>query len=589
MKQVFSFLWRSIQQYRIYYLIMIAAPILGAFYRPVVYYAIKMMVDIIDKAKDLSFSQLLKPLIIYILADVLLSTMWRLSNVAAWKSEPYVERNILLKGFGTLLSYRYSFFQNVTGGSLVSKIKGLLEGYQELWSQLWYGILFWLLSSITTGVSIIFINFTLGSIVIIWALLFIILNYFFAKKINVLSQFASDAKHKVIGEISDNIANVQSIKLFASRNYEYNRLQNNIDRDFIPKTIKLGKTQTIIDVINDSIGILFMVIMIIIMIELKRLNQITIGDFVFVFTMMFQFQENVWHLVQEFHKLSNKMGDLRSSLSIYTADKSEYQQNNYPPVSQHDQFVANNLAAKSIEFKNIHFTYNNERTIFSGLNLSIKPEERIGIIGFTGAGKTTLINLLLKVFLPENGSILIDGTDISDIDCDSLRQQIAVIPQDISLFHRTLMENIRYSRPTATDEEVINACISAHADEFINKLPDKYNTMVGERGVKLSGGQHQRIAIARAILKNAPILVLDEATSSLDSVTEQYIQQSIDGLLAGKTVLAIAHRLSTLKNMDRLIVIDQGKIVDMGTHDELVAKADSLYAKIWHTQHLAIT
>ncbi len=166
-----------------------------------------------------------------------------------------------------------------------------------------------------------------------------------------------------------------------------------------------------------------------------------------------------------------------------------------------------------------------------------------------------------------------------------MRQEIAIIPQDISLFHRTLMENIRYGKLNATDEEVIDASIRANAHEFINQLPNKYHTMVGDRGIKLSGGQRQRIAIARAILKDAPILILDEATSSLDSITEQYIQESIQGILAGKTVLAIAHRLSTLKNMDRLIVIDKGKIIEMGTHEELLSMPDSLYSKIWYTQY----
>jgi ATP-binding cassette subfamily B protein len=218
-------------------------------------------------------------------------------------------------------------------------------------------------------------------------------------------------------------------------------------------------------------------------------------------------------------------------------------------------------------------------------NLQVKPGEKIGIVGFTGAGKTTLINLLLKIFMPEQGKILINGHDIAQINNDMLRKIISVIPQDITMFHRSLMENIRYGRIDASDEEVIAASKQAHADEFISKLPEGYATLVGERGVKISGGQRQRIAIARAILKNSPILILDEATSSLDSVTEQYIQEDIEELLLGKTVFSIAHRLSTLKTMDRLIVIHHGAIIESGSHQELLAKTNSMYAKIWNPQY----
>jgi len=246
-----------------------------------------------------------------------------------------------------------------------------------------------------------------------------------------------------------------------------------------------------------------------------------------------------------------------------------------------------NLATKvpGIEFKNVSFIHDSEKQVFDNLNLSIKAGEKVGIVGSTGAGKSTLVNLLLKIYKPQVGSILIDGTDIAKIDTDSLRNLIAIIPQDVNLFHRKLIDNIRYGNLDASDSDVIEASTKAYADEFIADLPEGYETYVGERGAKLSGGQRQRIAISRAILKNAPILILDEATSALDSMTEKYIQLSIKELIKGKTVLAIAHRLSTLKDMDRIVVVDNGRIVESGTHDELLAKPDSLYAKIWHTQY----
>lgn len=600
MKSVFNFLWQAIKGYRRYYLLMLIAPLCGAFYKPIVYYAIKLMVDTIVSAKNLTFSQLLTPLVIYLVADILMSSVWRISQIALWKSEPYVQQSIILSAMQKILSYRYTFFQNTPSGSLVSKVKGLLDGYGELWSQLYYGITYWLLASITTAASIFWVSYKLGLIILSWSLIFLVLNYFLAKKINRLSQEQNAAKHAVMGEVADSIGNIQSIKLFATRHYEQQRLQDKIANDATPKKIKLYKFEFKVSLLNDALGIFIIVTMLLVMIKLKTSNQVSVGDFVFVFGMVFQFQENLFHFMQEFQKLSDRMGDLKSSLTIQNADESEYldqspltQDKLTLSTTQHSprKDAASNLLASalksplSIEFKNITFKYPDNKQIFSDLNLHIRAGEKIGIVGYTGTGKTTLINLLLKIFKPNSGQVFIDNRDIALVDSDVLRELISIIPQDISLFHRNLSANIRYGKIDATKAEVQAASEQAHADEFINKLPAGYKTMVGERGIKLSGGQRQRIAIARAILKNAPILILDEATSSLDSVTEQYIQASIKELLVGKTVLAIAHRLSTLQNMDRLIVISNGAIVESGTHEQLLAVENSLYAKIWHTQY----
>jgi ATP-binding cassette subfamily B protein len=260
-----------------------------------------------------------------------------------------------------------------------------------------------------------------------------------------------------------------------------------------------------------------------------------------------------------------------------------------------------------IRFKNISFKYegSNEYAI-SNFNLSISRGEKIGLVGHSGAGKSTIVNLLLKNFAITNyqywdrttnirandsdqgGDILINGQSIYDVSSDSLRSKIALIPQDIMLFHRTIGENIGYAKDNVTLVEIENASKMAKIHDFIMSLPDKYDTMVGERGVKLSGGQRQRIAIARAILKDAPILILDEATSSLDSQTENEIQESLNILIddKSKTVIAIAHRLSTLKHMDKIIVLNEGQIVEEGTHDSLIANENSMYKKLWDMQEI---
>ena len=240
-----------------------------------------------------------------------------------------------------------------------------------------------------------------------------------------------------------------------------------------------------------------------------------------------------------------------------------------------------------IQFENVSFAYK-ERKVIHNLNLTIRAGEKIGIVGRSGAGKSTLIQLLLNFYPINQGRILIDGQNINDVTQDSLRRHIAMVTQDTSLLHRTVVENIKYGRPDASDEEMFAAVHKAKAEEFIPQLTDLrgqhgYEAYVGERGVKLSGGQRQRIAIARVFLKDAPILILDEATSSLDSEVEAAIQSSLDELMEHKTVIAIAHRLSTIAQMDRLIVLDQGQIVEQGTHDELVAK-NGIYAQLWQRQ-----
>jgi ATP-binding cassette subfamily B protein len=241
------------------------------------------------------------------------------------------------------------------------------------------------------------------------------------------------------------------------------------------------------------------------------------------------------------------------------------------------------IARGAVELEHVTFAYPGGTTVFEDLSVRIPAGQRVGLVGYSGSGKSTFVSLILRLYEPQSGRVLIDGVDVRQVTQESLHAQLGLIPQDPSLFHRSLMDNIRYGREGASDEEVIDAARKAHAHEFIRNAPGGYAALVGERGIKLSGGQRQRIAIARVVLKNAPILILDEATSSLDSLTERAIQETLSDLMRGRTVLVVAHRLSTISHLDRILVFDGGRIVEDGSHAELLA-AGGLYETLWMRQ-----
>jgi len=310
---------------------------------------------------------------------------------------------------------------------------------------------------------------------------------------------------------------------------------------------------------------------------LKNKHYITGGDFVFVIMTSITISFELWMFTMYMFDFMKQVGDFKSAFSILTVPH----ENVDKPTAK-----AFKIQSPSIEFKQVSFAYAEGKNIFDALDLVVPAGQHVGIVGHSGAGKSTLISLLLKNFLPTTGHILLDNEPMDNITSDALRSQIALIPQDILLFHRSIGENIGYAQEDASSEEIMKAAKMAHIHEYIESLPDGYDTMVGERGIKLSGGQRQRIAIARAILKNAPIIILDEATSSLDTATEQEIQQSIHELLEKRetTVIAIAHRLSTIRHMDRIIVMDAGKIIEDGTFDELTSFKNGYFKKLWDTQ-----
>ena len=578
-KSILSFLWPHIKPYKWYYAVMLMSPVIGSLYPFAYHYAIKLFVDIMAAENSISYSDIIFPVILLLCSQLIMELAWRIADILELKAEPNVRRSLLLKSYDYVQHHSYRFFQDTFTGAITSKIKGILDGYDHFWAEMHHGLSQRVLKIIVSFCVLSIVHVNLSLFICAWSVLYFPIMYRFSIKLNQLSFDETESRHRLIGQISDKITNIITVLSFASRKIEFKKLDEQISNDFLPKQILVYKYSFIGHVISGVFFLIMMAFFLFYMMYLRMNNSISVGDFTFVFGIAIVIIEETWAITISMQDFARNIGDLRSSISLL-----------YTPQTDFDKPNAKLLTIKNpkIEFKDVSFGYHEKNGVFDKLNLIIKSGEKIGLVGYSGAGKSSLVNLLLRYFKATNGQILIDDQDISDVTQDSLRENIAVIPQDTMLFHRSLLENIRYGRIDATDEEVIEASKAAHIHEFITNLPDKYQTHVGERGVKLSGGQRQRISIARAILKNAPILILDEATSSLDSHTEKLIQDSLNFLIEsqGKTVIAIAHRLSTLKHMDRVIVMDKGKIIEEGSHSNLLRNHKSLYKKLWEFQEM---
>ena len=403
---------------------------------------------------------------------------------------------------------------------------------------------------------------------------FFLINYYFSLyKLKYDTQRAQ-LNSKVTGLLADTITNHLNVKLFTAYNRERGlfKIINSQYQKLQQFTWDLGNyfeaAQALL-MIALELGVMYYAI------SLWQKGTISLGDFVLIQTYLVSIIMRLWNFGRIIRKYYEAMADAEEMTEILEMSHEIVDSKNAQALQ---------IAGGHIEFKEVNFSYNQTREIVSNFNLEIKPKEKIALVGPSGAGKSTIINLLLRNYDISSGKILIDDQKIINVTQESLWQNIALVNQDPVLFHRTLKENISYGQPQANDDEIIQAAKLAHAHDFIESFSDKYGTYVGERGVKLSGGERQRIAIARAILKNAPILVLDEATSSLDSESEELIQDALANLMKDKTVIVIAHRLSTIMKMDRIVVLEEGKIIEQGSHQELLTKKNGLYKKLWKKQ-----
>ena len=397
---------------------------------------------------------------------------------------------------------------------------------------------------------------------------------YWSKKIAPLNEREASVSNKRTGQLSDAITNIISVKSYASEKYEHKRFEK-WQREVFDSSYAVLKADTKRNYCFDTIFWLINALIVFLMLFGQGGFGLTLATLILVVNYSSTLMNDLWNVHSIFKTMNRIFGDASEMTEILDTPDDVVDSDNAKDLV---------LTDAEILFDKIEFRHEKaKKSIFEDFTLRISPGERVGLVGVSGSGKTTLTKLLLRFADVKKGAIYIDGQDIRDVTQKTLREAIAYVPQESSLFHRSVYDNIAYGRPGATEEEVYEAARLANADEFIAGLPDGYDTMVGERGVKLSGGQRQRIAIARAILKDAPILVLDEATSALDSESEALIQEALANLMEGRTSIVVAHRLSTIAGLDSIVVLDNGKIVERGTHAELL-KNGGEYAKLWGRQ-----
>ncbi len=471
-----------------------------------------------------------------------------------------------------LMEHSHSFFIDRFAGSITNKLRNVTGAFENIIPDFLWAHLNSLVSFLVTFALIMSVDAKSAGLFLALLVALFLVNKKFAPGKTVVSKASAEAGTKLQGRTVDVLSNISTVRQYVKRDYELEQLQiltTNKSKKGIANWLYTEKLL----LINSAVLFVFALGMFWLLVSEWGKGGISTGDFVLVLALVSNITNSLLFVGRAFNATARTIGELHEGLDDILL-----------PYEIEDAEAAKKLEVNEgkINWQKVKFNFGGV-SVFKDFDLLIPSKQRLGLVGTSGAGKSTFVSLLLRQHDIPSGSILIDGQDISKVTQDSLREAIAVVPQEPSLFHRTIRENIAYSNSEATLEEVIEVAKKAQAHEFIERLPLGYETLVGERGIKLSGGQKQRIAIARAMLKNAPILILDEATSALDSESEKEIQKALHILMEGKTVIAIAHRLSTLREMDRIIVLEDGEIKEDGNHDSLVLKS-GLYAKLWQHQ-----
>ncbi|MFN7095960.1 MAG: ABC transporter ATP-binding protein [Gammaproteobacteria bacterium] len=574
--QPLTFLAFFAKKQNLFFILMACVAVIWAINETIYPFFIKLIVDRMSEFKPPIphlWQTFALPLSLWLGCWIVTALALRFQGVLAGKGFAKLRANIRETVFYYLGHHSHEFFSDRFAGSLASKVADLASGAQTIWEMIIYNFISTVVFLISVFILLTLTRPIFSLILAAWVIIHFVITVLCLKKVNNFAEKHAESTSRLSGKITDAINNILTIRIFSSMNYELkylNKYQFIEQKRAWDAAVSLEKMR----LIQDGSTVIALVAMFGMLILSWQHNQITLGDVTLVGMLTFSALMYVWWCAFQFGQCVREIGKIKNALSELLEKHDVLDAPNAKPL------IVNH---PTILFDNVSFGYDDDRTLFDQLNLTIKAGEKIGLVGFSGAGKTTFIQLLLRFYDLKSGNIYIDGQNIADVTQDSLRQSIAMIPQESMLFHRSLMENIRYGNLHATDADVIEAAKQAECHEFITALPQTYQTLVGERGIKLSGGQRQRIAIARAMLKKAPILILDEATAALDSVTEENIQVSLRYLMRDVTAIVIAHRLSTLANMDRILVFSHGKIIEDGTMQSLLDK-NGHFTQLWQKQ-----
>ena len=539
-------------------------------------YAIKEIIDAVTLANQSGidiFTASKDALILFALLNLGIVLFSRGSGAMLVMTGPYLRREIRRTLFSYLQHHSHRYFITHFAGSLANRIAEVsMSSMHALWTVVFdfYPLI---IKSAVALFLLIIASDELALVLSLWLGIYVYVSYLLAKRCRVYAQDFAEARSLVTGKVVDSVTNVMNAKMFARRQHEEDYLTDYLNHE-VDHALRTYWYMEKLRWFQFTAAMVLMIAMVGYALKIWSEGDMTVGEFSMVAGLAIMLIEAARGLSRSFLEFFEYLGNISDGVSIFVQSHEIVDQPNAPQLQ---------VNRGEIEFDDVSFTYREGLQVFENLSVTIEPKQQVGLVGFSGSGKSTFVNLILRLFEAQGGAIRIDGQNILEVTQDSLRENVSMIPQDPQLFHRSLMENIRYGRLEASDDEVIEAAKKAHAHEFIMQTEKQYDSLVGERGVKLSGGQRQRIAIARAILKDSPILILDEATSSLDSHTEKQIQLGLKTLMQGRSVVVVAHRLSTISHMDRILVFDKGKIIEDGSHQQLLLR-DGHYAHLWNMQ-----